>query len=247
MSIKYRFKFSDNTEEEIELKLSSQDLHLTNELPDQLPEWTKLDYHQCSHCPLNKEENPDCPLSTNLIKIVQLFERVVSYDEIDVEVITPERTISQRTTAQRGLSPIMGLVVATSGCPYTSFFKPMAHFHLPFAGEEETLFRAVSTYLIAQYFIAKDGGTPDLELEGLKKIYDDIRKVNKSIAERLRAASQADASTNAIILLDMFAKAAPYIIEESLEEFRYLFEPYFSMVEKNNKSDNSSSSILSDH
>ncbi|MCW9015646.1 MAG: hypothetical protein OQJ89_01645, partial [Kangiellaceae bacterium] len=63
---------------------------------------------------------------------------------------------------------------------------------------------------------------------GLKKIYDDIRIVNTSIAERLRAASKADASTNAIILLDMFAKAAPYIIEEHLEEFRYLFEHFLS-------------------
>ena len=227
-SIKYRFKFSDKPQEEIELDLSTRALEISDTKSGDFPDWVKLDFHKCPHCPLDINTHPRCPLSAKLVKIVELFERVFSYDEIDVEVETQDRLICQRTTAQRGLSPLMGLVVATSGCPYTSFFKPMAHFHLPFATEEETLFRATSTYLMAQYFIGKDGGQPDYNLKGLKKVYDDIRIVNTSIAERLRAASQADASTNAIILLDMFARAAPYIIEEHLEEFRYLFDHFLS-------------------
>jgi hypothetical protein len=31
--------------------------------------------------------------------------------------------------------------------------KPMARFHLPLASEEETIYRATTMYLLAQYFL----------------------------------------------------------------------------------------------
>jgi len=43
---------------------------------------------------------------------------------------------------------------------------------------------------------------------------------------RLRSASEKDSAANALVLLDLFAKAVPYAIEDSLEEVRYLFAPY---------------------
>ena len=52
--------------------------------------------------------------------------------------------------------------------------------------------------------------------------------LNKAVAERLRAATETDSSVNAIILLDVFAQALPFVIEESLEEIRYLFAPFFT-------------------
>ena len=122
----------------------------------------------------------------------------------------------------------MGIVIATSGCPHTVFLKPMARFHLPFATEEETLYRATSMYLLAQYFLQREGKKGDFELQGLREIYDNIQLVNTAIAKRLRAACKTDASVNAIICLDMYAKAIPYVIEESLEEIRYLFTPYLT-------------------
>lgn len=86
--------------------------------------------------------------------------------------------------------------------------------------------RATSMYLLAQYFIQLNGGEADLKLQGLKAIYENIRLVNRSMAGRLRAASREDSSINALIILDLFAKALPYVIQESLEELRYLFSSY---------------------
>jgi len=82
-------------------------------------------------------------------------------------------------------------------------------------------------YLLAQYFLKKDGYGADLELKGLKKIYENIQIVNASIAKRLRAATEKDSSLNAIVLLDMYAKSISYAIEESLEAIRHLFSPFF--------------------
>ena len=123
---------------------------------------------------------------------------------------------------------MMGLVIATSGCPHAAFFKPMARFHLPLASKEETIFRATSMYLLAQYFLNQSGKSADLELKELSMIYDNMQVVNLAIAERLRAATITDSSINAIVILDNYAKSLPFAIEKSLQDIRYLFASYFS-------------------
>jgi hypothetical protein len=104
----------------------------------------------------------------------------------------------------------------------------MARFHLPLATEEETIYRATSMYLLAQYFRAQEGGTPDLALDGLLEIYERMHTVNMNIASRLRKAVEKDSSLNALVLLDLFSKALPDTIEYSLDEIRYLFRPYLA-------------------
>ena len=143
-----------------------------------------------------------------------------------MEVVTAERTIGQRTTAQRAVSSFMGLVAAASGCPRTACFRPMARFHLAFASEEETLYRAASMYALAQYFRQQSGQSVDLELNGLVEMYHQVQLVNRAMAERLRAAFATDAPINARILLDMFAKEMPYAVEERLEALRPLFPAF---------------------
>ncbi len=226
IAIKYCFRLADDVQEVINLELDAHNLELVVNAPLTMPEWTSLDFHKCPNCSFSPSTHPNCPLSVHLVNIVSCFNSILSYDEIHMEVITAERTISQHTTAQRGLSSLMGLVIAASGCPHTAFFRPMARFHLPLASEEETLYRAISMYLLAQYFLQQEGIAVDFELEGLRQIYMNVQVVNTAIAQRLRAACETDSSANALILLDMYAKAVPCVIEESLEEIRYLFAPY---------------------
>ena len=227
-TINYCFKFTDDTQEVFHLDVDPNSYELVSDVPDNLPHWTSLDFHQCPNCPLNSSTHPNCPLTLHLVNIVKSFDRILSYDEVYVKVITENRCISQHTTAQRGLCSLMGVVIANSGCPHTVFFKPMAHFHLPFSSEKETLYRATSMYLLAQYFVQREKKKGDFELQGLKQIYENMQLVNIAIAERLRAAVKADSSVNAIILLDLFAKDIPFVIEEYLEEIRHLFAPYLT-------------------
>ena len=102
-------------------------------------------------------------MAANIVNIVEPFDRLLSYDEVHVDVTTEERMISLETTAEEGISSLMGLVIATCGCPHTAFLKPMARFHLPLASKEETIFRAASMYLLAQYYVNKNCQTADFE------------------------------------------------------------------------------------
>ncbi len=227
IDIRYCFTLPDGTEEIFDLQLSRENLELVGNVPQILPSWTSLDYQQCPNCPLTVDTHPNCPLAVNLVNVVRPFASLLSHNEIHVEVKTEERTVSKATTAEEGIGSLMGLVMATSGCPHLAFFKPMARFHLPLASEEETIYRATSMYLLAQYFLKKREQNADLELEGLTKIYNNIQDVNSAIAARLRAATDKDSTINAVVILDVYAKTLEYAIEESLEEIVYLFTPFF--------------------
>lgn len=208
------------------LNIDPESLELRDNVPDPLPTWTDLDFHQCPNCPLDIGSCSYCPVAVSLIDIVEDCEKLLSYDIVDLEVTTSERVITQRTTAGKAISSLIGLIMATSGCPNTAFFKPMARFHLPLASPEETTYRATSMYLLAQFFRKQEGFDAGLELAGLTRKYNDIHIVNISTKERLMAITSTDSSLNAIVLLDVFAQTVPIVIEESLRDIKYLFESY---------------------
>ena len=230
IEISYCFILGKQRREVFNLRLNANNITLIDESFCDLPEWTHLEFHQCVHCPLSSETHSNCPVAVSLANVIERFDNVVSYDEIDLEVITNERHVSQHTTAQRGLSSLLGLLFATSGCPHTDFLKPMACFHLPLASEEETIFRAAGMYLLAQYFLKQDGKQSDLELVGLKQMYDDLHVINTMIAKRLKSTVSTDSSVNAVILLDMFTNLMPFVIDDHLDEIRNLFNAYFSDI-----------------
>lgn len=224
--VEYRFHFPDDPRAEFVVELDEETLQPADSLPDTPPMWTLLEFHQCPNCPLSPRTHPHCPLCVRITPLIERFEGVQSIDEVALEVVTSERRTTQRTTAQRAVGSLLGLLSAASGCPHTAWFKPMARFHLPLASEDETIFRATSMYLLAQYFRQLEGGSADLSFAGLTRIYQQIHIVNTALADRLRAATHADSSVNAVIILDMFTKSLPIVIEESLDEIRHLFAPY---------------------
>lgn len=224
--IRYIFQFQEKIKETYDLILDAKSLDLVTDYRGELPTWTRLEFHQCPNCPLTSDQSPYCPLAEKLVGLISTSSRILSYDEVQVTVVTPERIIFKQTTAQQGFSSLMGLIMPTSGCPHTSYFKPMARFHLPFSSEEETIYRSASMYLLSQYFKWKNDEDVDYELDRLKEIYRNLHTVNMEFAERLRDEAEKDSSVNALVILDLFTKTLPYAIEDSMEELRYLFSPF---------------------
>lgn len=225
LTIEYRFTLPNDESIRIPLALDPKGLGLTNRLPEPLPPWVNLAHCQCPNCTLTVASTPVCPLAANLVRIVQYFDTLKSFHAIEVEVITKERIVRQNTTVQRGVSSLVGLIIATCGCPHTTFLRCMARHHLPLATEEETICRAMAMYMLAQYFHNKEGKKTDMELTGLKALYQNLHVVNATIAGRLRTACTSDSTINSIILLDIYAQALPLVIEEYLEEIQHVLEP----------------------
>lgn len=232
MHIRYSIRLSPDRVEIFDIHLDAETVEVQSPGPAEPPPWTVLGFHECPNCPLDAQTHPRCPLALSIADVVRRFDDVISHDEVDVEVATPQRLISSRTSSQIALRSIMGLLIACSGCPRTAFFKPMARFHLPFSDPDETMSRAVGAWLSAQYFRHADGKEATLSLAGLQEIYAQMQIVNRGTAERLRAATRTDSSLNAVTMLDAHALLAPYFIESALEEMRGPFEAILAQLDE---------------
>jgi hypothetical protein len=152
------------------------------------------------------------------------FADCISHEPAQVVVATPERTYTKDATLQQGLASLLGVIMTTSGCPIMEPLKPMVQIHLPFATLPETVVRAASMYLLAQYLRREEGQSGEFELGGLTRIYAEVAIVNRDFVRRLREAATEDANINALVGLDCFATMIPLIAQDMLKEIR----PYFS-------------------
>jgi len=227
VTIEYQFRLRSGVERMFTVRLKKPTLEIISVRQSVLPEWTKLTHHQCSNCPLDPEQHPRCPIAANLVDVIEAFRDCLSTEEADITIRSESREYHKRSPVQYGVGSLMGLYMVVSGCPIMDKLRPMVYTHLPFATVEDTMFRAVSMYLLAQYFLSQRGKTPDWKLEKLVRIYEDIGVVNKNFARRLLSINPQDASLNALVGLDCFATATAFsIVQDSLHEIEPLFRAY---------------------
>lgn len=226
--ITYDFIMEEQRQTTFTVNLDPQTLDYIPVPKDSLPGWTRLDYEpRCVDCTLANSYQMYCPLMVNIAEVVVAFKDTLSYEVVDCRVTTGERTyLREKIPIQVALSSLLGIIMVTSGCIYLDKLRPMVKFHLPFASVEETIYRSASMYLLAQYFRGRENLDFDHELTGLTEIYQKIDMVNARICKRLMAATNQDASLNAVIVLDVFAKMVPMSIDTTLSAFENLFAGY---------------------
>src|SRR5208283_1794022 len=155
--IRYRFDLPDGTQTTLDFTFDSTNFRLSNAPPAEPPFWTELAYNQCANCPLNALEHPHCPAALQMASILEPLKALVSFDRVGVTVLQAERTVYAETDAQHAMSSVIGLIMATSGCPWTDHLRPMARFHLPFASDSETVYRSICMYLLAREIAGVSG------------------------------------------------------------------------------------------
>lgn len=227
-TIEYIFTLPGGSREVFLFELDEVTFELAAPQLQRLPAWTELNDHRCPNCPLDPATHLRCPLAASLVPVVHRLDGLLSWDLVRVEVVTAERTISQQTSAQRAIGSMLGLINSVSGCPHLAYFRPMARFHLPLANREETIYRATSMYLLAQYLRAQNGESPDFAMQGLQEIYSNVQVVNAAMVRRLRHATETDYIVNAMVFLDLYALAVQHTITDSLDGIRHWFAPYLT-------------------
>ena len=149
LRIRYRFDLPDGSQKTLDFLFDAATFRLSNPPPADPPFWTELKFNQCANCPLSTERHAHCPAAVQMAAALEPLNALVSFDTVGVTVVQPERTVHAETTAQQAMSSVLGLIMATAGCPWTDRLRPMARFHLPFANEAETLYRTVSMFLLS--------------------------------------------------------------------------------------------------
>jgi hypothetical protein len=220
----YQFQFEDDNTTNYHIALDPRTLSL---IPDEHPhkphDWTRLNYKQCSNCPLDIDSHPFCPIAVNIMELVETFKDSLSYHNCTVLCETEDRTYSKNTSIMEGLSAIFGVIMATSDCPIMNFLKPMARFHLPFSSVEETTVRAASMYLLGQYFRHKDQSDIKMDFKPLENHYAQVKLVNEGIIKRISSVSKQDADKNAVVTLHSLSLFLSMEIDYSLSSLEYIF------------------------
>ena len=223
--IGYRFDLPDGTTQSLEFAFDPFHFRMLKGETVNPPFWTELGFSQCANCPLSASAHSHCPAALQMAWAVEPLKALVSFDAVGVTVIQAERTMYAQTTAQHAMTSVLGLIMATSGCPWTDHLRPMARFHLPFASEAETVYRSICMFLLAREIVGVDGPRGFAALE---ELYKNLHVVNRDMSRRLGAAASTDPARNAIALLDTYTTLLPAAIEGSLDELRPLFDAWQS-------------------
>ncbi len=221
--IRYRFDLPDGSQRRIDLEFDAENFRLTNPPPAAPPFWTDLKFNQCANCPLSPAEHGHCPAAVQMAPVVESLKALVSFDTVGVTVIQVERTISVETSVQQAMSSVLGLIMATAGCPWMDRLRPMARFHLPFASEAETIYRSVCMFLLARHL---HGDADSAGFDALQQLYENLHVVNRDMSRRLGAATRTDPARNALALLDAYTTLLPAALESSLDELKPLFDAW---------------------
>lgn len=221
--IRYHFDLPDGSKKTLEFFFDPTDFRLHNPPPAEPPFWTELGYNQCANCPLEAAAHLHCPAALQMASAVEPLKSLVSFDTVSVTVVQAERSVHVETTAQQALSSVLGLIMATSGCPWTDHLRPMARFHLPFASDAETVYRIISMFLLAREL---SGAATSHGFDGLEELYANLHVVNRDMSRRLGAATRTDPARNALALLDAYATLLPAALDDSLNELRPLFDAW---------------------
>ncbi len=205
----YRFELKDR---EIEFDVATRPDLIDN--TGEHPEWARLSHKQCECCPLKESDCAYCPAATRINEVIEAFADNQSIERVKVTVTTAERSYFDDCDLQVGINSLMGLMMATSGCPVLKELGAMASFHIPFCTTRETLHRTVGSYLIKQYFKQLEGEEPDWELAHLKELYGQLEGLNQDFSRRIQSSITSDALSNAVIMF--FATSV--VVASSLDE-----------------------------
>ena len=223
LRIRYRFDLPDGSVKTLEFEFDSTDFRMLKALPTEPPFWTELGFCRCANCPLDDRVSTHCPAALQMASAVEPLKALASFDTVGVTVMEAERTVHAETTAQQAMSSVLGLIMATAGCPWTDHLRPMARFHLPFANEVETVYRSICMFLLARELI--DAPQPS-GFAALEDLYRNLHVVNRDMSRRLGAATRTDPARNAIALLDSYTILLPAALECSLNELKPLFDAW---------------------
>ncbi|PXA03169.1 hypothetical protein DDZ13_13170 [Coraliomargarita sinensis] len=226
-NVRYSFKLAKAREVVFDVATEPHELDQSHDFP----EWARLGFEQCACCPLKEKDCAYCPAAKQINEVMESFADHDSTESVKVTVKTAERTYYEECDLQVGINSMLGLMMATSGCPVLKPLGAMASFHIPFCTTRETLHRTVGSYLIQQYFKQLKGDVPDWEMKELKELYDLLEGLNRDFSKRIQKSSCSDAVSNAVVMF--FATSV--VVASSLDQQLARHQTYLTNTPEPNK------------
>lgn len=185
-------------------------------------DWTRLENHKCSHCPLKEAHSPVCPAADDLAEIIEHFSNSRSYDRVVVEVRRNDELHSKETDLQTALAYLFPAILAHSACPYASLILPWLRFGRVFPTMQDIYLMGVAFSALgdARGLLTGSKRTPRADEDPAYL----LSVIFQSLLLRIRSVSTLDACANAIVKDIQWAHAVMRARQEPGEEIDVLFE-----------------------
>lgn len=213
--IDYRITKPDNTCIHIPVQLDERGLRITDTAGGEPAEVAEYAGEDCISC---ERYYGHCKAERAIADVTATFDDLQSTDLVNTAVEIEGRTLHLESPAPRALASLMGLLMASSGCPRLLPFRAMAVFHQPFATPEENVVRAAGFWLIRSW-------TQGIQLDGdafasLQHAWSNLEEVNQHVSAKVLANTKNDAASNGIAYLDVLAKIGTFGLDSALDMLR---------------------------
>ncbi|MCM2287574.1 MAG: hypothetical protein NDI67_00995 [Sulfuritalea sp.] len=209
----YRIQKPDGRQVELDNRVDENGL--LEGLPDQGPDWTRLNGNRCAGC---NARHRSCRAAVAIAPVVDAFKTMDSLEHVAVSVVMANYTAEVICPASKVVSSIMGLRMAASGCAKIAPFRAMALYHQPFSSLEETVIRAAGFMLLGRW--AHGTLATNDPFASLIVAWDNLEEVNLRVAQALQEHGSTDAALNGLVNLDMFAKAGGLGLKRALDALK---------------------------
>ncbi len=206
-------RFADGKEERFFIEMSRSGTFVLSDLQEPAA-WTRLDFHQCSCCPLSVDKVPYCPAAESLENTLMRFRSHFSYEKVEATAVdgANRRTVLEGTLQEVG-SIFVQLAVFSSGCPIGKRLRPLLRDIRPFATNNE-----LTRHLIMKMLL-KNRGNIEKAKEDIHIQLEPLHEVFNNLWRRLDTApSGGDAVQNSIVRMDAFTMNVSLQVDEVLEE-----------------------------
>ena len=186
----------------------------------EVPDWAKLEYHQCPVCPFDTKETKFCPAAFELQDVIAQCSDLISYERIELIRKSEHGSIIMKTDMQTALFAVIGERTISSACKVMNTRHWTLDYYSIIMTEENLFYRTLSSYLVQQFLLARSGQRADFQLNDYETFVNEIISVFGSLLERFRQVSKQDASNNAVVRLVMIGRLLQKRREKWISELK---------------------------
>jgi len=187
-------------------------LHL---LDGALLPWTRLEFRQCSCCPLDASRVYHCPAALSVASLLREFDGHFSHEQVKVSACDHVgRHIEWGSDLQNAVHLLARMALFASGCPVTERLRPFVASLSPLATHTE-----LSEHLALKFLAVF--GQQDARRE-LSERLSGLHSTVRSVCDRLRSGMHGDAVPNAlIIIIDTLATLLEFTFDEVVQKMGF--------------------------
>ena len=185
-----------------------------------VPDWVKLENHQCTICSYKIEDMTYCPAAFDLQDIIAHCCNAISYEKVELSRMTDESTVIINTDMQKALFAVITERAISSACTVLNSRQWTVNYYSMPTTMDNLMYRSISSYLVRQLVKASTTHEFDFRLTDHFGFIDELISVFRTLFKRVKNVCSKDANNNAIVKIVATAELMKMKRDEWIKELK---------------------------